>query len=91
MYNSILFNRRGRNVLAWIDGESIGDDLLVISGAALPVDSLVLCRAETDGKRVTFKAISKRIILLEDGDSTTINKLYSTGALESVLKSICTI
>ena len=92
MYNSILFSRRGRNVLAWIDNGCVGEDLLILScNNVLPVDSLVLCNAETNGETVKFNTLSNRIVLLEDGDSTTVNRLYSMGAIDSMLKSLCTM
>ncbi len=82
LYNSIVFSKRGKNVLSWIGEKSLSDDLLILSGNnPMPVDSIVFCNAELVGKRVNFKSVSNRIILLENGDSTTVSRLFKKNIL----------
>ena len=90
-YNSILFTRQGRAVLAMLNGGIVSRDYVVLSpdgSKPIPVDSFILASVEILGKKVRLKNLSARYIMLENGDSTSIVRLLHKGEFEKLLTKV---
>lgn len=90
MHNGVLFSISGKNVVILIDENFVMEEgMLVLSGGkVMPCDSLAFCEVTTDGDKINFKSVTRSLTLLENGDSTTINKLYRSGSLQNMLKKL---
>lgn len=88
MHNAILFSIADKNVVVGMSDDLVlSSHMLVLDrGSPIPCDKLVFCSVVAEETRVQFMAVSRGIVLLENGDSTSVFKLYKSGVLQENLK-----